>query len=300
MVWAATAITVGAGLIGNRMQARAAERAAESASSAQIAGAEAGAAAQLESSRLGIEEQRRQFEEITRLLQPYVSAGVSALPGFRPFQEAGTRAFQQQQALSGLLGPEAQRAAISTLEQAPEYQGLVRQGEEALLQRASATGGLRGGNIQAALAQFRPQMLSEQIERQLGRLAGFSATGLGVTGDLANLGQAAAARQAALGSATGSSIAGLLGEQGSAQAAAARTRGAAQAGAALAGGTSPTGQFLSAVPSMFGTYYGLTGQSPFSGMTAGGIRSSFAQTPIGRSGFGTGLAYGNQDIGQFI
>jgi hypothetical protein len=266
----AIAIGAGASLIGSRMQSRAAERAAESASSAQIVGAEAGAAAQLESARLGIEEQRRQFEEITRLLQPYVSAGVSALPGFQPFQEAGTRAFQQQQALSGLLGPEAQRAAISTLEQAPEYQGLVRQGEEALLQRASATGGLRGGNIQAALAQFRPQMLSEQIERQLGRLAGFSATGLGVTGDLANLGQAAAARQAALGSATGSSIAGLIGEQGSAQAAAARTRGAAQAGAALAGGTSLTGQFLSAVPSMFGTYYGMTGQSPFSGMFGGG------------------------------
>jgi len=224
-------------------------------SSAAKSAAGTAAGAQERAAELGIEEQRRQFDEVTKLLEPYVSAGVSALPGYAPFQQAGTRAFEQQQALSGLLGPEAQRSAISALEQGAEYQGLVRQGEEALLQRASATGGLRGGNIQAALAQFRPQMLSEAIERQLGRLGGFSATGLGVTGELAGLGQAAAARQAALGSATGTSIAGLLGQQGQ-----------ARAGAALAGGVSPVGQFLSAAPSMIGTYYGMTGQSPFSGI----------------------------------
>ena len=241
-------IGAGASLIGGSMQSRAASRAASTAAGAQTQAAE-----------LGIEEQRRQFDEITKLLAPYVQAGEAALPGYAPFQQAGTRAFEQQQALSGLLGSEAQRAAISTLEQAPEYQGLVRQGEEALLQRASATGGLRGGNIQAALAQFRPQMLSEQIERQLGRLSGFSATGLGVTSELAGFGQAAAARQAAAGIGTGSAIAGLLGQQG-----------AARAGAAVAGGTSPFGQFLSAVPSMIGGYYGMTGQSPFGSSGMGG------------------------------
>ena len=268
-------IAGGASLIGSSMQSSAARSAAGTAAAAQERGAEAGAAAQLRAAELGIEEQRRQFDEVTKLLEPYVSSGVSALPGYAPFQQAGARAFEQQQALSGLLGPEAQRSAISALEQGAEYQGLVRQGEEALLQRASATGGLRGGNVQAALAQFRPQMLSEAIERQLGRLGGFSATGLGVTGELAGLGQAAATRQAALGSATGTAISGLLGQQGAAQAAAAQAGGAARAGAALAGGQSPVGQFLSAVPSMVGTYYGMTGQSPFSGM-----RSSSVAAPI--------------------
>jgi len=251
-------IAGGTSLIGGAMQSSAARSAAGQA-----------AGAQERSAQLGIEETQRQFDEITKLLEPYVSAGQRALPGYEPFQEAGTRAFQQQQALSGLLGPEAQRAAISTLEQAPEYQGLVRQGEEALLQRASATGGLRGGNIQAALAQFRPQMLSEQIERQLGRLSGFAATGLGATGELAGLGQAAAARQAAAGAGTGQAIAGLLGQQG-----------AARAGAALAGGTSPVGQFLGAAPSMIGTYYGMTGQSPFSGMFGGGGGGGFTSSDL--------------------
>jgi hypothetical protein len=252
-------IAGGASLIGGSMQSRAAEKAAGTAAGAQERAAE-----------LGIEEQRRQFDEITKLLAPYVSAGEAALPGFQPFQRAGVTAFEQQQALSGLLGPEAQRSAISTLEQGPEYQALVRQGEEALLQRASATGGLRGGNVQAALAQFRPQMLSAQIERQLGRLGGFSATGLGVTSELAGIGQAAAARQAAAGGATGTAISGLLSQQG-----------AAQAGAALAGGTSPVGQFASAIPGMIGTYYGLTGKSPFGSF---GMPAAASSGPLMASG----------------
>jgi hypothetical protein len=258
-------IAGGASLIGGSMQSSAARSAASTAAGAQTQAAE-----------LGIEEQRRQFDEITKLLSPYVQAGEAALPGFQPFQQAGVTAFDQQQALSGLLGPERQQAAISQLEQAPEFQALTRQGEEALLQRASATGGLRGGNIQAALAQFRPQMLSQQIERQLGRLSGFSATGLGVTGELASMGQAAAARQAAAGAGTGQAIAGLLGQQGQ-----------ARAGAALAGGTSPFGQFLSAAPSMIGTYYGMTGQSPFSFGRSGVPSSTIAAANLSSDPLGT-------------
>jgi hypothetical protein len=251
MVWAAVAVA-GATIVSGSMQSRAAKSAASS---------------QERSAQEGIEEQRRQFDEITKILEPYVSAGQRALPGYAPFQEAGTRAFQQQQALSGLLGPEAQRAAISTLEQGPEYQGLVRQGEEALLQRASATGGLRGGNIQAALAQFRPQMLSGLIEQQLGRLGGFSATGLGVTGELASLGQASAARQAALGSATGSSISGLLGQQGAARAAGAL--GQAQA----------YGRTLTDLGGIAGGYFGRQAATPL--VPTGGYTSGSVQPALG-------------------
>ena len=32
----------------------------------------------------------------------------------------------------------------------------------------------------------------------------------------------------------------------------------------------------------------------------GGARAAFSQTGLGGSGFGTGLAYGNQDLGGFI
>jgi hypothetical protein len=97
---------------------------------------------------------------------------------------------------------------------------LQQQGENALLQNASATGGLRGGNLQAALAQFRPQLFSQLIESQYGKL-----------GALSGLGQASAAGQAAAAQQTGSDIATLLGQQGAAQAGSALASGQAQANA---------------------------------------------------------------------
>lgn len=93
------------------------------------------------------------------------------------FQEAGLGSLEAQQALLGLLGPEAQQAAIAQLESSPMFQSMMAQGERAILQNAAATGGVRGGNTQAALAQFRPQLLSSLISQQYERLGGL--TGLG-------------------------------------------------------------------------------------------------------------------------
>jgi len=164
------------GITGAKQQAKAAEAAA---------GTQAGYA------QAGIEEQRRQFDMLTELLRPYV--------------EAGTPALQQQQAFLGLRGAPEQQAAIGALEQSPFFQSAVRQGEEALLQQASATGGLRGGNIQAALAQFRPAMLQEQIAQQYQNLAG-----------LTSLGQQSAAGQGSSGMQTAGSIGELLAQKGAA------------------------------------------------------------------------------------
>lgn len=153
--------------------------------------AEAAAGTQAAASNLAIEEQRRQFDVLTELLRPYVEAGQPAL--------------QQQQALIGLRGAPEQQQAIGALEQSPLFQAKVRQGEEALLQQASATGGLRGGNIQAALAQFRPQMLESQIAQQYSRLGG-----------LTELGQQSAAGQGAAGMKSAGAIGDLLAQRGAA------------------------------------------------------------------------------------
>ena len=178
----------------------------------------------------GIDEQRRQFDEITKLLSPYTQAGAGALTA--------------QQALAGLGGPEAERAAIERISGGETYKALAQQGEDALLQRASATGGLRGGNIQAALGQFRPQLLSSLIEQQYGRLGG-----------LTNTGQASAARQAAFGQQTGANVSTLLGQQGQ-----------AQAGGILGQQSALTGGITQAVGAIqgaggFGKLFGGTGQS---------------------------------------
>lgn len=223
----------GATLVSGYMQSQAAESAAE---------AQSGAA------QAGIAEQRRQFEAIQKLMEPYVQAGTGAISQLQPFQQAGAQAFEQQQAIAGLRGPEAQRAAIAQIQQGAGFQAQVQAGEEALLQRASATGGLRGGNIQAALAQFRPQMLQQEIERQYGRLGGFTGAGLGVSEQLYRGGQASAAGQASQAQALGVNVANLLGQQG-----------AAQAGAEIAQGRA-FGAIPSAISGGLGIFSGLGGK----------------------------------------
>ena len=182
--------------------------AAARASRAQVQGAEA-----------GIAEERRQFEAAQAVLAPYVDAGEEALTGLKPYVDVGPEALAQQRILAGLEGPEKQREAINALAANPEFQALSKQGEEAMLQNASATGGLRGGNIQGALAQYRPQMLQDYITQQYGRLGGLTQLGQLTSQNIAALGQASAAGQAANALETGKNIAGLYGDIGAARAA---------------------------------------------------------------------------------
>jgi hypothetical protein len=255
----------------------------------------------------GIDEQRRQFDLMRETLSPYVQAGAGALGGYSPYQQAGAGALptlqqyaqagapalEQQQALIGLRGPEAQRQAIAGISGGEQFKALTEQGEGALLSGASATGGLRGGNIQGALAQFRPQLLSSLIDQQYGRLGGLAATGgtvaqnlatagMGATGELARLGQASAAGVGTAGLNTGANIANLMGQQGAAQ----------------AGGIMGQQQAFGGVPAAFG--FGQTsGMNPFSNGLSG-LQAGFSGTSLGSSGFGSGMAYGNADLGSFL
>lgn len=188
------AAIAGSTIVGGVISADAQRSASNKASDAQSASAQA-----------QIGESRRQFDEIRKLLEPYTTAGTGAL--------------SQQQALLGLSGAGAQRSAISALEQSPQMQALTQQGENAIRQNASATGGLRGGNIQAALAQFRPQILSSMIENQYSKLGG-----------LTSIGQNAAAGVGNAGMNASNQVNQALGNIGSAQAGAALASGQAQAG----------------------------------------------------------------------
>jgi hypothetical protein len=80
-----------------------------------------------------------------------------------PFVKAGTSALAAQMGLIGLNGTAGQQDAISALLTSPEYTTSVRQGEESILQNASATGGLRGGNTQNSLANFRSDLVGGLI-----------------------------------------------------------------------------------------------------------------------------------------
>lgn len=176
--------------------------AATSIGGSLIKGSAAKKASNIEAASLqaGIEETRAAREQLRTLLQPYTEAGGPAL--------------QAQMAALGLAGPEAQQAYVTQQEQNPLFQSLARQQEEAILQGASATGGLRGGNVQGALAQFRPQLLNQFLEQQYTRLGGMT-----------QLGQRSAAGVGASGMEAAGSIAELLGKRGEAQAGGALARG---------------------------------------------------------------------------
>jgi hypothetical protein len=174
------------------------------ASESQKEAAGTAAEAQTEASQAAIAEQRTQFQALQENLAPYMEGGPTALT--------------QQQALIGLGGPEAQQQAISAIEASPQFGAMVQQGEEAILQNAAATGGLRGGNTQAALAQFRPQVLSNLIESQYSKL-----------GEVARLGQASAAGVGAAGTQAAGNIGAFQQQAGLAQGQAALAGGQAQA-----------------------------------------------------------------------
>ena len=206
------AAIVGSAVVGGVMSSRSASKAAQ---------------AQQESSGASIEEQRAQFAAMQRTLKPYVDAGTPALRQLSSYSDVAQPVLNEQQALNGMFGPEAQQEAINRIEQSPLYMEHVRQGENAMLQNASATGGLRGGNIQAALAQFRPAVLSQMIEDKYNKLGGMVTFGGNAAQNLATMGQASAAGQGAAGMNMASNIGNLNAQTGQAQAQAQLARGQA-------------------------------------------------------------------------
>jgi hypothetical protein len=237
MTWGAVAIG-GAALVGGIYASNQASKAANNAAGAQTAADQA-----------AIAEQQRQFDQVRQLLAPYVTAGNGALTS--------------QQSLLGLNGNGAQAQAISALQSSPLYTSALAAGNRNILANASATGGLRGGNTQAALGQYAPQLLSAVIQQQYGNLSG-----------LTSIGQNAAAGVGNAGMQTGNSISGLLTAQG-----------AAGAGNALAQGAAGVG-YANALTNALGAYSALGGfnratTQPYTGENVGGN----GLTTMGGGGF---------------
>ena len=120
------------------------------------------------------QENRRQFD-LTR-------------EDFRPFQEAGTAAIGQQQALIGLSGDQAQQDALSSIEVSSGQQFIRDRAQKNLVRNASAIGGLGGGNVRSALVQQGVGFAQQDIQNQFARL-----------GQVAGQGQAATTSQAQIG-----------------------------------------------------------------------------------------------------
>jgi hypothetical protein len=135
-----------------------------------------------------------------------------------------------------------------------------------VLQNASATGGIRGGNTQGGLANFGADTLAQVIQSQLGNLGGLAQLGLGATNSTG-----------AFGAAASNNIANLTQQQGQNSGDAAL----AQAGA-LSGIFKSIGSLGSLIPGAGGGIPGGSGVGSSGGINlGGGTQSWMASHPIG-------------------
>jgi hypothetical protein len=152
------------GIFGAVLGAHSNAKAIGKATNAQIAGIDK-----------AIGEQQREYDTSRADFAPYMGIGTSALG---PFGD-----------LLGLNGNDAAAKAIESLKSSPIYQSLYGNGLETVLQNASATGGIRGGNTEGALAEFGRDTLADTMQRQIGNLMGAINVGQGATGSVTNVGQ---------------------------------------------------------------------------------------------------------------
>jgi len=141
--------------------------------------------AQVAASNADIAQRQKQFEAVQALLKPYV----------------------------------AQQQAIDALKSSPYFTSMLKTGEDSILANASATGGLRGGNTQAALAQFSPSLLAQTIQQQYQNLGGLTSVGQNAAAGVGNAGMTTANGVGAALQQQGAAIAGGELAQGKANAA---------------------------------------------------------------------------------
>lgn len=213
---AATAAIVGGTILSAGIAANASKRAGR---------------AQERASEATVAEQRRQFDMTRQDLLPSL--------------EAGNLAREQQQALLGLSGVEAQQAAFAGLQESPGQQFLRERGQRNLLRNAAAIGGLGGGNVRSELVQQGVGFAQQDLQNQFGRL-----------GQLAGQGQQAATNIGQFGAQSATNIgnalqaggraraSGILGQNQAIQSGISGVfTGLGQAGAFGGSTPPPTGQF---------------------------------------------------------
>ena len=118
---------------------------------------------QAEAGGRGLAETTRQFDITQATLAPSI--------------EAGNLARDQQQAMLGLLGTDAQTQAMTALQESPSQAFIRKRAQRNLLQNSAAIGGLGGGNVRSALVEQGAGFASADIDQQFRRLQGLSSPG---------------------------------------------------------------------------------------------------------------------------
>lgn len=131
-------------------------------------------AAQTAAYNRGIDIQQHQYDTTRSDYMPYTLAGTKAIGGYGD--------------LLGTNGADAQTTAVQGLQNSPFFQQNLADANENLLQTASATGGVRGGNTAGAVGQLSPQLLQQYYNNALSGYGNLAQLGLGATGSVASAG----------------------------------------------------------------------------------------------------------------
>ena len=161
MPWAAAAAVVGAGIT-----AYSADKAADQ---------------QADQAQAGIDVQQYMFDKGLEETAPFREAGISQLGAYQQLLTEQGRA----EALSGYYGGE-------------EYAGLEQQAEQSILRNQAATGGMRSGGTQAALAGIAPQLGQNYLNQQSQNQLALINVGQGLSGQAAQQSIALGGQQSAL------------------------------------------------------------------------------------------------------
>ena len=190
------------------------------------------------------------FAGVERQAGEVGAAGLREAAGtFQPFAVGGAEAAQQEAALSGALGPQAQQAALDAQVDSPFIRFIEQRGRQQIGQGFAATGGLGGGERLKALTEFGQDVATQSLSQQLQNLRNVRQGGFNATTNIADLISRAGGVEA--GAIRGAGAAQLSGQQSLAQAiqgaagaeafgirgaAGAEATGVSQAGTALAQG----------------------------------------------------------------
>lgn len=153
-----------------------------------------------------LQAQREQLDYLKGVQEPVLNLRNRALPQLYGFYDP--------------TNPQGQQQFIDQAEASPFYQRQREVGEQAILRNQAATGGLRSGGTQQALAGFNADLLNRTVNQNLQGLGSFAQTPIEtsqISNVLGQMGQTQAqgyqaqaqANQGALGNLLGGVFGGL-------------------------------------------------------------------------------------------
>ena len=213
-----------------------------------------------------IDLRRRMYEEGVARQQPFYQAGVNALPGYIASIAPG--------------GESVRGFTMADYQADPGYAFRLAEGQKALDRQAAARGGLISGGALKAAQRYGQEMGSQEYQNAYQRFRDTQGLRRNALAGLAGYGPTAASSMTASGQNYASGAGPQMYQQG------------VNTGNALIAGQQARESSYGNLGSALGKY--LTGGG------GGSAQAAFSQTGLGGSGFGSGMAYGNQDLGSFL